>query len=42
MWIKLKVSQFSRQKFEIIYKKNKDQIILISEQHNECNNYEQY
>ncbi len=36
-----KLFQFSHQQFKIIIKK-RVQIILISEQHNECNNYEQY
>jgi hypothetical protein len=34
--------QFSYQQFEIMKKINKVQIILINEQHNEHNKYEQY
>jgi hypothetical protein len=34
--------QFPHLQFEIIKKLNRNQIILISEQHSEHNNYEQY
>jgi hypothetical protein len=39
---KVKLPQFSCQQFEIIKKLNDIQIILINEQHSECNIYEEY